>query len=64
VQIDLELIIQEKGASVTISPLPVIKAIHLQMHQLLYNLSEQCFEVYQGWCKTHYKHYLSQMGGK
>ena len=38
VQIDLELIIQEKGASVTISPLPVIKAIHLQMHQLLYNL--------------------------
>ena len=37
-QIDLELLISEKKAIVKADPLPVIKAIPVQMHQLFYNL--------------------------
>lgn len=35
---DLELVVEQKGAVVHSEPLPVIRAIPLQMHQLLYNL--------------------------
>lgn len=35
---DLELVITEKRATVNITPLPVLKAIPQQMHQLFYNL--------------------------
>lgn len=38
VQTDLELAIQDKNATLTVAPLPIIKAIPVQMHQLFYNL--------------------------
>jgi len=38
VQSDLELIISEKGATITSDQLPTITAIPAQMHQLFYNL--------------------------
>lgn len=38
VVIDLEVVIAEKKATLSVSPLPVIRAIPQQMHQLFYNL--------------------------
>ncbi len=38
VQSDLELLIEQKNASLIVQPLPVIRAIPVQMQQLLYNL--------------------------
>ncbi|GAB3166964.1 PAS domain-containing protein [Telluribacter humicola] len=38
VQTDLELLISEKNASITVSDLPTIEAVHRQIHQLFYNL--------------------------
>lgn len=38
VQADLELAIQEKGARIMLAPLPFVKAVAVQMHQLFYNL--------------------------
>ncbi len=38
VQSDLELLIEQKKARLIVQPLPVIRAIPVQMHQLLYNL--------------------------
>lgn len=38
VQNDLELVIQEKGATVNVAKLPKIKGVPQQMHQLFYNL--------------------------
>lgn len=35
---DLDLLIQQKGARIETDPLPTIRAIPLQMHQLFYNL--------------------------
>lgn len=38
VLVDFELVIQEKAAVITCTPLPVLEAVPLQMNQLLYNL--------------------------
>lgn len=38
VLVDLELLVTQKGAVVDIEPLPQVKAIPIQMHQLFYNL--------------------------
>jgi signal transduction histidine kinase len=38
VQSDLELVISEKAASILSDPLPTVKGVPNQMHQLLYNL--------------------------
>lgn len=35
---DLELLIEEKNATITVEPLPVVSAISVQMHQLFSNL--------------------------
>jgi signal transduction histidine kinase len=35
---DLELVIADKRASILVEPLPVVKAVPQQMHQLFYNL--------------------------
>lgn len=38
VQVDFELVLEEKNATITLEKLPVIHGIKLQMHQLFYNI--------------------------
>ncbi len=47
---DLELVITEKNASITVDDLPVINAIPQQMHQLFYNLLNNALKFVKEGC--------------